>query len=115
MTTIQAMIKETSFITNVYNNIDTIMILKNEAIDRLDSIVDGLPKYRKKLEELIANFTVDDLLYLMNTIYRDNDFKSSVYYKVYNQYFDEIEDLIYKYIYKPIHYIIMSQDRSYQE
>ena len=91
------MIEETSFITNIYG-LDKNILLKNEAIDRLDSIVSGIPKYKKQLEELIVNFTIDDLFYLMNTIYKDNDFKSSIYYKVYNEYFDEIEDLIYKYI-----------------
>ena len=72
--------------------------LKHEAIDRLDSVVGDLPKYKKKLEELIENFTVDDVLYLMNTIYRDTDFKTSIYYGVYNEYFDEIEDLIHNYM-----------------
>ena len=90
------MIEETSFITNIYNGLDKNILLKNEAIDRLDSVVDALPKYKKKLDELIVKFTIDDLLYLMNIIYRDNDFKSSIYYKIYNEYFDEIEDLIYK-------------------
>ena len=70
-------------------------MLKHEAIDRLDSVVDDLPKYKKNLEELIINFTVDDVLYLMNIIYRDKDFKSLDYYGVYNNYFDEIEELIH--------------------
>lgn len=73
-------------------------LLKHEAIDRLDSVVGDLPKYKKKLEELIENFTVDDVLYLMNTIYRDTDFKTSIYYGIYNEYFDEIEDLIHNYM-----------------
>ena len=72
------------------------MHLKNEAIDRLDPVVDDLPKYKKTFEELIANFTVDNTLYLINAIYRDKEFKSSKYYRRYNCYFDEIEDLIHK-------------------
>jgi len=75
--------------------INSIHVLKHEAIDRLDSVIDDLPKYKKNLEELIINFTVDDVLYLMNTIYRDKDFKCSVYYGIYNGYFDEIEELIH--------------------
>lgn len=75
-----------------------IHLLKHEAIDRLDSVVDDLPKYKKNLQDLITNFTVDDVLSLMNTIYRDKDFKSSVYYQLYNDYFDEIEDLIHEYM-----------------
>ena len=74
-----------------------IHLLKHEAIDRLYSVVDDLPKYKKKLEELIVNFAIDDVLWLINTIYRDNDFKSSIYYSVYDEYFDEIEELIHKY------------------
>ncbi len=73
-------------------------MLKHEAIDRLDSVIYDLPKYRKNLEELILNFKVDDMLWLINTIYRDNDFKKSIYYGVYNEYFDEIEELTHKYI-----------------
>ena len=69
--------------------------LKSEAIDRLDSVVDDLPKYKKKFEELIVNFTVDNVLWLINAIYRDKEFKSSVYYRRYSEYFDEIEDLIH--------------------
>jgi hypothetical protein len=87
------MIAETSFILK---ELDQNIMLKNEAIDRLASVVGDLPKYKKKLEELIVNFSVDDVLELINAIYRDSDFKSSAYYRVYNQYFDEIEDLIYK-------------------
>jgi hypothetical protein len=88
------MIAETSFITSPH----TFHLLKTEVIDRLDSVVGDLPKYKKNLENLIINFTVDEMLGLINTIYRDTDFKKSAYYRVYNQYFDEIEDLIYKYI-----------------
>jgi hypothetical protein len=87
------MIAETSFIMP-----NRICLLKNEAIDRLDSIVGDLPKYKKMLDNLIIHFTVDDMLQLMNTIYRDSDFKSSVYYGVYNEYFDEIEELIHQYV-----------------
>ena len=71
--------------------------LKHEAIDRLDPVVNDLPKYTIKFKELILNFKVDDMLYLINAIYRDNDFKSSRYYLVYNEYFDEIEELTYNY------------------
>jgi hypothetical protein len=91
------MIVETSFITNTINETNSILLLKNEAIDRLDSIINDLPKYKNKLEELILNFTVIDMLYLINIIYRDNEFRFLEYYKVYNKYFDEIEELIHKY------------------
>ena len=84
------MIAETSFITR-----RPIHRLKHEAIDRLDSVVDDLPKYKKKFEELIVNFTVDNVLWLINAIYRDKEFKSSIYYRRYSEYFDEIEDLIH--------------------
>jgi hypothetical protein len=86
------MIAKTSFIQK---KIDTNLMLKNEAIDRLASVVDDLPKYKKQLEELIVKFTVDDVIQMINTIYRDQDFKSSAYYRLYNEYFDEIEDLMY--------------------
>ena len=87
------MILETSFITT-----DPILILlKNEAIDRLDSIVDNLLKYKKQLEELIINFTIDNMLCLISIICQDNDFKTSLYYKLYNKYLEEIQELIYKY------------------
>lgn len=86
------MIAKTNFIMK---NHDPMFCLKHEAIDRLDSVVNDLPKYKKLFKELIVNFTVDDMLYLINTIYRDKEFKSSKYYRVYNQYFDEIEELIY--------------------
>ena len=87
------MIAETSFILK---KIDPILMLKNEAIDRLASVVGDLPKYKKQLEELIVKFTVDDVVQLINAIYRDQEFKSSAYYGLYNDYFDEIEDMIYK-------------------
>ena len=87
------MLAESNFI---FKEPEPIELLKNEAIDRLASVVGGLPKYKNKLEELIVNFTVDDMLHLINTIYRDQDFKCSLYYTVYNEYFDEIEDLIHK-------------------
>ena len=90
------MIAETSFILK---EIDPIIMLKNEAIDRLASFVGDLPKYKKQLEELIVKFTVDDVLELINAIYRDQEFKSSAHYGLYNDYFDEIEDMIYKRIY----------------
>ena len=91
------MIAETSFIETMQK---PIYLLKTEAIDRLDSIVDDLPKYKKNLEELIVNFTIDKMLFLINTIYRDKEFKSSIYYRRYSEYFDEIEELLYKNKYK---------------
>jgi hypothetical protein len=92
------MIAETSFMTKCLDDKRPypIQLLKNEAIDRLDSVVGDLPKYKKNLEKLIANFAVDEMLQLINTIYRDKDFKSSLYYRRYSEYFDEIEDLIHK-------------------
>jgi hypothetical protein len=90
------MIAETSF--NI-NGPDPIQLLKNEAIDRLDSIVNDLPKYKKKLENLIDNFKIDDMLLLINHIDRDKEFKSSVYRGRYSEYFDEIEELIHNYLY----------------
>lgn len=83
-------IAETSFII-----MPSIQMLKHEALDRLDSVVGDLPKYKPHFNELIINFKVEDMLALMNTIYRDNEFKSSLYYKKYNEYFDEIEELIH--------------------
>ena len=91
------MIAETSFIERMQK---PIYLLKTEAFDRLDSIVDDLPKYKKNLEELVVNFTIDKMLFLINTIYRDKEFKSSIYYRRYSEYFDEIEELLYKNKYK---------------
>ena len=68
-------ITQTSFITNDHTETNSILLLKNEAIDRFDSIVRDLPKYKNKLVELIENFTVIEMLYLINIIYRDNEFK----------------------------------------
>ena len=87
------MIIETSFITNLP---DPVHLLKTEVLDRLYSVVETLPKYKQNLDALVVRFNVDEMLYLINTIYRDADFKTSVYYSVYNDYFDEIEELIYK-------------------
>jgi hypothetical protein len=92
------MIAETSFITIATKEHYQIQLLKSEAIDRLDSVVDDLPKYKMYLHNLIINFTVDDMLRLINTIYRDKEFKSSKYYRRYSEYFDEIEELTHKYI-----------------
>jgi len=92
------MIAETSFITLTPEKIIKINLFKSEAIDRLDSIVCDLPKYKKKFDELIVNFTVNDMLLLMRTIYRDPEFICLRYYRLYNKYFYEIEHLIYKYI-----------------
>ena len=88
------MIKETSFITKPVDQ--TIQMLKAEAFDRLDSVVDELPKYKDAFLALIDDFTIEDMLSLINTIFRDNNFKNSVYYTLYDNYFDEIEELIHK-------------------
>ena len=93
-----AMIAETSFITIETKEHQHIQMLKSEAIDRLYSVVYDLPKYRLYLQDLIVNFTIDAMLRLINTIYRDKEFKSSRYYRRYSEYFDEIEDLTHKYI-----------------
>ena len=97
MATPLTMITETSFIIK-NTRPDPILLLKNEAIDRLASVVDDLPKYQTSFKALIADFAVDTMLELINTIYRDNDFTFLPHCHVYNEYFDEIEDLIYKYI-----------------
>jgi len=76
---------------------DPFHLLKNEAIDRLDSVVTDIPKYKKNLEKLMVDFIIDDMLRLINIIYRDKEFKTSRYYRRYNDYFDEIEDLIHTY------------------
>ncbi len=91
----KSMIAETSFIIENPRMFDR---LKHESIDRLYAVVDELPKYKEYLEELIVDFRIEDMLYLMNTIYRDSEFKISMHYQVYNKYFDEIEDLTHKYI-----------------
>jgi hypothetical protein len=93
------MIAETSFLVK---ELDQNILLKNEAIDRLASVVGDLPKYKKQLEQLIVKFTVDDVLQLINAIYRDQDFKCSIYYRIYNEYFDEIEDLIHNELIKEL-------------
>ena len=87
------MIAETSFIVNEFD--PNLNALKVEAIDRIESVVDELPKYKLAFQTLIDNFTVEDMLYLMNIIFRDTDFKLSAYYTLYNKYFDEIEELIH--------------------
>lgn len=69
--------------------------LKHEAIDRLWPIVGDLPKYKHKFDALLVNFNIDDVLELINVLFRDNDFKFSPHSSVYNAYFDEIEDIIY--------------------
>ena len=94
------MIAETNYIINAHDAHDAhdpIYMLKHEAIDRLNSVVDDLPKYKTNIKELIIKFSIDDVICLMNAIYRDEDFKKSRYYRLYNRYFDEIEDLIYNY------------------
>ena len=85
------MITETSFIALPL----AMHLLKTEAIDRLDPVVNDLPKYKKQLQQLIVHFTIDEMLDLMNTIYRDKEFKESIYYERYSDYFDEIEDLVW--------------------
>jgi len=91
----KSMIAETSFIIH---NPGMFENLKHESIDRLYSVVLDLPKYKEDFEQLILNFRIENMLYLMNTIYRDNEFKLSTHYRVYNAYFDEIEELTHKYI-----------------
>lgn len=88
------MFARTSFVAVKINPINT---LKHEAIDRLQSITDDFPKYKEPLQELINKFAVEDMLYLINAIYRDEEFKRSEHFKIYNRYFDEIEDLTHKY------------------
>ena len=70
-------------------------MLKSEAIDRLDSVVNELPKYKKDFTDLIGNFTIDKTLKMLNVIDRDQEFKTSKYYDLYTAYFDEIEDMIF--------------------
>jgi hypothetical protein len=72
-----------------------IIQLKSETIDRLDSVVSDLPKYKKNLEALIRNFSIDSALRLMHVIDKDHEFKASMHNGRYNEYFDEIEELIY--------------------
>jgi len=95
----QTLIAETSFITPSPEKVIKINLLKSEAIDRLDSVVCDLQKYQQKFNELIVNFTVDDMLLLMKTIYHDPQFICLRYYKLYNMYFYEIHKLIHKNIY----------------
>jgi hypothetical protein len=70
--------------------------LKHEAIDRLDSVIEDLPRYKGNLAQLVQNFTVEEMLVLINKIHRDREFQLSAYVSVYTVYFDEIEDLIHK-------------------
>ena len=74
-------------------------LLKSETLDRLDSVVDELPKYKNNFNKLHNDFTVDNALKMLNIIDRDKDFKLSKYYIRFNQYFDEIEELIHEYGY----------------
>jgi hypothetical protein len=87
------MIKETSFTIDSYN----ITLLKNETIDRIESIVCNMPQYKKQFDELIVNFSIDNMQQLIKIIYEDTDFKSSKYYVLYNTYIYEIENLIHKF------------------
>ena len=70
--------------------------LKHEAIDRLDSVIEDLPRYKENLAQLVHNFTVEEMLVLINTIHRDREFQLSTYVSVYTVYFDEIEDLAHR-------------------
>ena len=73
----------------------THMMLKSEAIDRLNSVVTDLPKYKKEFIDLNTNFTIDKTLKMLYIIDRDREFKSSPYYHLYTTYFDEIEEMIF--------------------
>ncbi len=70
-------------------------LLRGEAIDRLDSVVNDLPKYKHELADLIVNFTIDKTLKMLHIIDRDYEFKTSKYYDLYTKYFDEIEEMIF--------------------
>ena len=70
-------------------------LLKSETLDRLKSVVDSFPNYKKDFEELINNFSVYKTLKMLNVIHKDKDYKNSKYYNLYNVYFDEIEELIF--------------------
>jgi hypothetical protein len=74
-------------------------LLKSETLDRLDSVVYELPKYKNYFNKLNNDFTIDNALKMLNIIDRDKDFKLSKYYIRFNQYFDEIEELIHEYGY----------------
>jgi hypothetical protein len=82
-------------LVNTFNS-GSILKLKHEAIDRLHSVANDFPKYKEMLETLTLNFTIDDMLFMMNRIDRDAEFKRSLHYMVYNEYFDEIEELTHK-------------------
>ena len=71
-------------------------LLKSETLDRLDSVVYELPKYKNYFNKLNNDFTVDNALKMLNIIDRDKDFKLSKYYIRFNQYFDEIEESIHE-------------------
>lgn len=77
------------------NQIQPSYLIRSEAIDRLHSVVDDLPKYKREFVELIGNFTIDKTLTMLRVIDRDHDFKTSKYYNLYNRYFDEIEEMIF--------------------
>ena len=72
-----------------------IIQLKSETIDRLYPVVSDLPKYKKSLEALIRNFSIDSALRLMHVIDKDHEFKASMHNGRYNEYFDEIEEFIH--------------------
>ncbi len=90
----------------------TIQLLRAEAIDRLHSITCDLPKYKNKLDELIDNFTIEETINLIITIYKDSEFKSSMYYNLYCEYFDEIEELIINKMYSELTPLEYKIDRS---
>ena len=82
-------------IESVYQAKQTTALLRCETIDRLDSVVNDLPKYKCEFADLIGNFTIDKTLQMLHAIDRDREFKTSKYYHVYNEYFDEIEEMIF--------------------
>ena len=85
-------------IYNIFKRVPymTDQLLKSESLDRLDSVVDELPKYKNEFHKLNNNFTNDNMLKLLYIIHKDKEFKLSKYYNTYNIYFDEIEELIFK-------------------
>lgn len=90
----------------------TVQLLRAEVIDRLHPITCDLPKYKNKLDELIDNFTIEETINLIITIYKDSEFKSSMYYNLYCEYFDEIEELIINKTYSELVPLECKIDRS---
>lgn len=75
-------------------------LFKNETFDRLGSFASDMPKYEKEFNLLKKNFTIDNVLSLMRRIDRDKEFKNWHYCGVYNNYFDEIEEMIHTNLYE---------------